>query len=204
MERTHRVSIGGMSEAAGLIDPPPRQLNPFEFVLYKHSLFSLFCRKSRATYGQTLRQRLFMFAFTTTMALGVAVDTDVWMSESSGPFKEFGVGIATVGMTIAVVLPLRLLVGCFYEPLGDWLNSKVPCRPEWLRVEELLLLLWLGRIVRFALFDPVAAEANSAVVGLAAVCGQYAAEVPMLLVQYACFNRCCCACCMPKKDDFMA
>ena len=139
--------------------------------------------------------------FTTTMALGVAVDTDVWMSESSGPLKEFGVGVATVGMTIAVVLPLRLL-WVFYEPLAlAQFQGAVSARG--LRVEELLLLLWLGRVVRFALFDPVAAEANSAV-GLAAVCGQYAAEVPMLLVQYACFNRCCCACCMPKKDDFMA
>ena len=63
----------------------------------------------------------------TVCTLATAMQADLWFAES----ESFGHGVLTmvyvILLTIFVVTPLTLLIGCFYRPLGDRLNRVLWC-----------------------------------------------------------------------------
>lgn len=62
---------------------PRQRLNLLQFVLYNHSVLTYFFRRSKTTYGSTLRARLFYFVFLTGLTLSVSMNADVMLSSSA-------------------------------------------------------------------------------------------------------------------------
>uniref|UniRef100_A0A7S2IJS3 Secreted protein n=1 Tax=Haptolina brevifila TaxID=156173 RepID=A0A7S2IJS3_9EUKA len=110
-------------------------------------------------------------------------------------------------MTLCVVLPLSLIVPCVYPGLSAFLHGKLPvvssATSGFARTEELVLLAWWVRLFYWGFTDPAAQQSKAFLTGFEAVCAQYMAEVPWLVVSFLCCYQCC-GYCMPMADDFGA
>ena len=149
---------GDQQPAGGLIEPPPSQLNLFEYILFKHSLLSLCFRRSKLG-GVPVRQRVFFILFSTAASLAVAMQADMVIGSASGWQGQAGKLLTIIALTIFVVTPLTCILRCQYASLTSFLNDRIWCVSAWtgslVRVEELLLLAWLLRTLAFGLFDEV-------------------------------------------------
>ena len=195
---------GDQHPAGGLIEPPPSQLNLFEYILFKHSLLSLCFRRSKLG-GVPVRQRVFFILFSTAASLAVAMQADMVIGSTPGWQGQAGKLLTIIALTIFVVTPLTCILRCQYASLTSFLNDRIWCVSAWtgslVRVEELLLLAWLLRTLAFGLFDEAAGSAHALIVGLVATGAQYFAEVPSLAIQWA-TSFACCKCCIARDDDF--